>query len=137
VRAKLTPLGPGERPWALRLAVALAVIVAIADLVQVAVGSPVKFGSTHTNVPSVVLFSALMLVCAGGMWRQRYWAVLGFQALLALVIVFFVLVLITANDILRAVAAVVIIGLGGTLFFKLVRVLSRLQMPQRPGRGPA
>jgi len=31
------------------------------------------------------------------------------------------------------VAGIVVVGGGGYLFYKLVRVLSRLQMPQRPG----
>jgi amino acid permease len=130
----LTPLAPGERPWALRIAVVLALLIGVADVVQVAVGSTIKFGHTHTSVAGVVLFSVVMLVCALGMWQLRYWAVLGFQALLALVIIAFALVLITANDILRAVASVAVIGLGGWLFFKLVRVLSRLQMPRQGGR---
>ncbi len=131
IRASLEPLEPGERPWPLRVAVVLAVLVGIGDLVQLAVGGAVKFGKTGTSIPGTILFSILMLVCAGGMWQLRYWAVLGFQALLALVVIAFSLVLIDANDILRAVIAVAVIAAGGTLFFKLVRVLSRLQLPSR------
>jgi lipoprotein signal peptidase len=71
-----------------------------------------------------------MLVCAWGMWRLRYWALLGFQALIAIIIILFAFVAVTANDIGRLVIAVVIMGALGTLFWKLVRVLSRLQMPK-------
>lgn len=133
IRATLTPLAPGERPWPLLLAIVLAVLVAVGDIVQLAIGGSLKFGSTHTSIPGTLLFSVLMLVCAAGMWRQRYWAVLGFQALLALVVIAFALVLVDANDILRAVIALAVIVAGGYLFFKLVRVLSRLQMPSRSG----
>jgi hypothetical protein len=77
----------------------------------------------------VALFSVIMLVCAIGMWQRRYWALLGFEALLAIVILAFCFVLLTAVDVLRGVIALVVIGGGGLLFFKLVRVLSRLQMP--------
>jgi signal transduction histidine kinase len=129
VRATLTPLAPGERPWPLQVAVAIAILIGIADIVQVAVGSTVTFGHTHTSVAGVFLFSVIMFVCAWGMWRQRYWALLGFQALLALLVVAFTLVLVTATDILRGVVAVAVIAAGGTLFFKLVRVLSRMQLP--------
>jgi hypothetical protein len=64
------------------------------------------------------------------MWQLRYWAVLGFQALLALIIIAFAFVAVTANDIGRLVIALAIIVALGTLFWKLVRVLSRLQMPK-------
>jgi hypothetical protein len=134
IRATLTPLAPGERPWPLLVAIVLAVLVAVGDIVQLAIGGSLKFGSSHTSIPGTVLFSVLMLVCAAGMWRQRYWAVLGFQALLALVVIAFALVLVDANDILRGVIAVAVIAAGGYLFFKLVRVLSRLQMPSRSGQ---
>jgi hypothetical protein len=129
VRATLTPLAPGERPWPLRVAVLVALLIAVADIVQVALGSTVKFGHAHTSVGGVALFSVIMLVCAVGMWRLRYWAVLGFMALLALVVILFSLVLVTSTDVLRAVFALAIIASGGYLFWKLIRVLSRLQMP--------
>lgn len=129
IRASLTPLAAGERPWPLRVAVVIALLIAVGNLVQVAFGSKVRFGATHTSVPGVALFSLIMLVCAVGMWQRRYWAVLGFEALLAIVVLAFCFVLITAVDVLRVIIALVVIGGGGYLFFKLVRVLSRLQMP--------
>ena len=67
------------------------------------------------------------------MWRARYWAVLGFQALLAITIVLGCLALLTAVNVAAVVARVAIIGLAGTLFWFLVKALARLQMPTRPG----
>lgn len=130
VRAGLTPLAPGERPWSLRIAVLLALLIGVGDLVELLVGGRVKFGSTHTSVGSVLVFSAVMLVCAGGMWRLRYWALLGFQALLGFVILFFSLALIRASNVAGFLIPIAVIGGGGTLFYKLVRVLSRLQLPR-------
>jgi uncharacterized membrane-anchored protein len=72
-----------------------------------------------------------MLVCAAGMWRMRYWAVLGFQAILAFVVLFFSLALIRASNVAGVIIAVLVVCGGGFLFYKLVRVLSRLQMPRR------
>ena len=135
IRAGLTPLGPDERPWPLRVAAGVALLIAIGNLAQVAFGTKLKFANSHTSIPGVALFSLIMLVCAIGMWRKRYWAVLGFEALLAIVILAFCFVLITAVDVLRVVVALVVIGAGGYLFFKLVRVLSRLQMPTAGRRG--
>jgi hypothetical protein len=74
-----------------------------------------------------------MLVCAVGMWRMRYWAVLGFQAILAIVILIFSLYLIRASNLLGFVVAGAIVVGGGFLFYKLVRALSRIQMPKYPG----
>jgi hypothetical protein len=133
VRATLHPLAPGERPWALRIAVALSLAIAIGNVVQAAVGTDVKVGGTHSGVGGSLIFSAVMVVCAVGMWQLRYWAALGFQALLGIVIIAFVFVALTANDILRLVIALAVIVAGGALFWKMVRVLGRLQMPKPPG----
>ncbi len=134
VRATLKPLAPGERPWALKLAVLLALLVGAGDLIDVIFGGTIKFGHSKAGVGGVILFSVMMLVCAVGMWQLRYWAVLGFQAILAIVILLFSLLLIRANNLLGVLVGVVVVGGGGFLFYKLVRVLSRLQMPEYPGR---
>jgi hypothetical protein len=60
--------------------------------------------------------------------------VLGFQALLALNIVVMGVLLVRASSVLAlAIALVVIVG-AGTLFWKLVRAMARLQMPERGAR---
>jgi hypothetical protein len=74
-----------------------------------------------------------MLVCAVGMWFMRYWAVLGFMALLAILVVLAAVALIKVSSVVGVVVALAIVGLGGFLFWKLVRVLSRIQMPKYPG----
>ena len=134
VRATLTPLEPGEHPWSLKIAVLLAVLIGGGDLVAVMIDGQFKVGGAHAGAGGVILFSALMLVCAVGMWRLRYWAVLGFQAILAFVILFFTLLGLRAANVLAVVSSVIVVGGGGWLFYKLVRVLSRIQMPKYPGR---
>ena len=110
----------------------IALLIGIGDLAVVIADGSFRVGGAHTAPGGVVAFSVLMLVCAGGMWQLRYWAVLGFQAILAFVILFFSLLLTRASNLLAVVAALVVVGGGGYLFYKLVRVLSRLQMPERP-----
>ncbi len=134
VRATLKPLEPGERPWSLKIATVIAVLIGGGDLVAVIVNGSFKVGSAHAGAGGVIVFSVLMLVCAVGMWQLRYWAVLGFQAILAFVILFFSLLGLRAANLLAVVASVVVVGGAGWLFYKLVRVLSRIQMPQYPGR---
>jgi hypothetical protein len=132
VRATLTPLAPGERPWPLKIAAVLALLIGAGDLIVVIIDGSFRVGGAHTAPGGVVLFSVLMLICAWGMWQLRYWAVLGFQAILVFVILIFSLLLLRASNLWGVVAGVVVVGGGGYLFYKLVRVLSRLQMPQRP-----
>jgi len=134
VRATLTPLEPGERPWSLKIAVLIAVLIGAGDLITVLVAGEFKIGGARAGAGGVILFSVLMLVCAAGMWQKRYWAVLGFQAILAFVVLFFSLLGLRAANLLAVVASVVVVGGGGWLFYKLVRVLSRIQMPKHPGR---
>ena len=134
VRATLTPLEPGERPWSLKIAVLLAVVIGAGDLITVLIAGEFKVGGARAGAGGVIVFSVLMLVCAVGMWQKRYWAVLGFQAILAFVILFFSLLGLRAANALAVVASVLVVGGGGWLFYKLVRVLSRLQMPKHPKR---
>ena len=71
------------------------------------------------------------------MYRRRYWAVLGFEALLAFQILVTSLALVVASTILAAAICLVSIGLGGWLFWKLVRVMGRIQAGEardRPSR---
>jgi hypothetical protein len=134
VRAALRPLEPGERPWSLKIAVLIAVLIGGGDLVAVIIDGQFKVGGAHAGAGGVILFSVLMLVCAVGMWQLRYWALLGFQAILAFVILFFSLLGLRAANLLAVVASVIVVFGGGWLFYKLVRVLSRIQMPTYPGR---
>ncbi|MGZ3319123.1 MAG: hypothetical protein ACXU95_17770, partial [Isosphaeraceae bacterium] len=64
----------------------------------------------------------------------RYWAVLGFMGLLAIIATIFTLLLLKASNLLGFLIPPVIIVGAGYLFMKLVRALSRIQMPKQPGR---
>ncbi len=130
-RAALTPLAPGERPPVIVISALIAAGMALANLISYLAGD--RIGGTRPGAAGIVVFSALMLACAVGLWRLWYGAVLGFMALLAIIVTIFALLLIEASNLLGVVVALAIIGIAGYLFFKLVRVLSRIQMPRRPG----
>ena len=132
VRATLAPLEPGERPWTIKVSALIALLIGGGDLVAVLINGKFSVGNAHAGAGGVILFSILMLVAAWGMWQLRYWAVLGFQAILVFVILYFSVLLIRASNVLAVIAGVIVVGGGGYLFFKLVRVLSRLQMPKPP-----
>ena len=130
-RANLTPLTPGERPVVIRISALLAAVLGLANLVAWLAGD--KIGGKRPAASGILVFSALMCACAVGLWRMWYGAVLGFMALLAIIGTLFSLYLVEASNALGFIVAPIIIAGAGYLFFKLVRVLSRIQMPQRPG----
>jgi hypothetical protein len=133
VRATLTPLAPGERPWAVTAGAAVAALLGAGNLVAFLAG--VTVSGRHPAAGGTIVFSVLMLVGAFGMWRMWFGAVIAFMALLAIVIaVFTLLLLLRANDLLGYLIPPVVIGGCGFLFIKLVRALSRMQMPRYPER---
>jgi hypothetical protein len=134
VRAELEPLAPGERPRIVTIAALVALGLALANVGLWLAG--VKVSGREPNVGSTVLQAVILIAAAAGMWRAKYWAVLGFQALLGLTILLAALALLVASNPLEAVVCLAIIGLGGWLFWKLVRALARLQMPERRARPP-
>ena len=133
MRASLRPIAPGERPWVITVGAALAALNGLVQLILYLAGVKLKVAGTRPQALPVIAFAFLMFVCAAGMWRLRYWAVLGFQALLAIVILTFALLLVRASSILGVVVSLVVVGAGGFLFYRLVRILSRIQMPKYPG----
>jgi hypothetical protein len=134
VRATLTPFAPGERPWVIIVGALLAVVSGVSQLILFLAGVKLHTSGVRASAGQTIAFTVLMVLCAGGMWLMRYWAVLGFMALLAVLLVFAIGALVKASSILGLVIALAIVLAGGLLFFKLVRVLSRIQMPKYPGR---
>jgi hypothetical protein len=126
-REQLVPLQEGERPPAVTIGSVIAFGLGVSTLVLFAAG----VGGDSTRSPATVVYAALMLVMGYGMWRARYWAVLGFQALLALLILVWSLFLVRAESLLGVLVAIAVIGLAGTLFWFLVKALARIQMPER------
>lgn len=124
IQATLEPLAPGERPTALRVAVAAAVALGIVNLGLAITGHSGKGGAG-----TLIVYCALMFAAAYGMWTKRYVAVLLFQILLAVLVVFFFLFLLRASSIGDVALSLAVIVPAGWLFWKLVRVLARLQVP--------
>ena len=129
-RAALVPLAPGERPLAVTIAVIVAVVLGVANLVAlIASYDPDEGGKTASTVLGTVILAAV----AVGMWNVRYWAVLGMQALLAITIVLSCLALLTANNLAAVLLSLALLAGAGTLFWILVKAMARIQMPTRPG----
>jgi hypothetical protein len=128
-RAALAPLGEGERPTALLVAVAVAALLAV--VVAVGVLSIHDLRRHGGSVPGGVFLTLVLAALAWGMYRRRYWAVLGFEGLLAFQILVTSLALVIASTILAAGLCLLSILLAGWLFWKLVRVMGRIQAGER------
>jgi hypothetical protein len=124
-RATLEPLREDERPPALLVAIAVAALLALG----VIVGALTVHGlSSHGgSLAGGVFLACVLALLAGGMYRRRYWAVLAFEALLAFQILVTSLALVVASTLLAAGLCLLSIVLAGWLFWKLVRVMGRIQ----------
>jgi hypothetical protein len=133
LRATLEPLAPGERPLALRLAALLAALLCVGNVVLVAAGTEI---GGHRQVVPGLLFAAIMAAAAAGLWQRRYWAVLGFEALLACLLLWTALSLMVASNVAAAVLCVVVFAVAGPLFWFLIRVMARIQAARHQGADP-
>src|SRR5262249_3167 len=109
-RAQLKPLAPGERPLGLKLGAALALLIARASIVAVLLGAgdqPAALG---------LVFAAVMLAAAAGLWARRYGVVLAFQALLAVGIIYAALSLLLASSVLGLLLGIAVIAICAPIF---------------------
>ena len=128
-RAHLKPLTPGERPPAVTVAAVVALLLASGNLIAYAAGLTIE--GKRPSLVSIAIPTVIMLVAGIGMWRAKYWAVLGFEMLLAITIILTAAVLLRASNWQAVVFCVVVLGICTPLFWFLIRAMARLQMPTR------
>ena len=140
-RDQLEPLGEDERPGVVTVAAAISALLALTGVVLYALGVEVadpdeSAGDEGTpGVFPVVVSTIILSAMAYGLWRARYWAVLGFQTVLVIVIVLVVLALVQVTQLAQALALAAILGLASFLFYRMIKAMARIQMPER--RPPA
>ena len=135
-REALEPLREDERPGAVTAGAIVSGVLALVIWVSAALAAITDIdvrGSDPQAVP-LALFAAVLTLMAYGMWRARYWAVLGFQALLVLVMLSSALGLIQVTTVLEAIGTLVLLSGSGVLFYLMIKALARIQMPQRMPR---
>ena len=129
-REALEPLHEDERPLVVTIGAVISALIAISIVIGYAAGTEVN--GEKPELVQALAPALLMGLMAWGMWRARYWAVLGFQTIL-----FFLIAAAAFGLALRELSAVqVIANLGllagaGTFFFFMVKAMARIQMPQR------
>ena len=133
-RAKLEPLGRGERPRAVTVGAVVSTLLAIAISVQGVLSlAGVGAGDATTRPAPLFLFAVVLWAMAIGMWRARYWAVLGFQTVLLLMMLASAFGLVVVNSLLQAIGTTLLLLGSGTLFYFMIRAMARIQMPSPPG----
>ncbi|HET9119185.1 MAG TPA: hypothetical protein VFN72_01510 [Solirubrobacterales bacterium] len=133
-RAKLKPLAAGERPAAVTVGAVvsgvLAVIITVSAILAIA---GVDAGDRDVKPFPLIVFAAVLWAMAIGMWRARYWAVLGFQTLLLLVLLASAFGLVVVSSVLQAVGTTLLLAGAAVLFYFMIRAMARIQMPKGPG----
>jgi Na+/glutamate symporter len=133
VREALEPLAPGERPGAVTLGAIFSGLIALIfwGSVFVRLFTDIKIEGSEPDPIQLAVFAAVMTAMAIGMWRVRYWAVLGFQMLLVLFLVAATAGLLTAQTLLQAIFTTLLIFVVGFLFYRMIKAMARIQMPTR------
>jgi hypothetical protein len=133
-RDKLEPLERGERPRAVTVGAAVSVVLALVFTVSAVLAiAGVHAGDREIKPAPIILFAIVFWAMAVGMWRSRYWAVLGFQTVLLLMMLASAVGLVAVSSVLQAVGTTLLLLGSGTLFYFMIRAMARIQMPESPG----
>jgi len=135
-REKLEPLKAGERPGIVTVGAVISAIIAIVFWVSTVLAATghVTVRGSHPSPLAAGVLAALLTAMAWGMWKARYWAVLGFQAFLALTLLSATLGLIQVESVLEAVGTSLVLVVAGALFYFMIKAMARIQMPERAPR---
>ena len=129
-REALDPLAEGERPPVVTIGAVLSALLALSIVGGYLAG--VEVDGEKPPLAQVLAPALLMGMMAWGMWRARYWAVLGFQLLLVFLIfsAFFGL-LVQASSLGEFAATFGLLAVSTTFFVFMVKAMARIQMPER------
>ena len=130
-RAALEPLAPGDRPRAVTIGAVLTAIAATVNVVLYIGGQTIQ--GQRPAVAGIIFFTGLMYAMTWGLWKARYWAVLGLEGLLGILIVIFALIALRVESLADVVISLGVLIPAGALFWFLIKAMARIQMPERPG----
>ncbi|WP_210495525.1 hypothetical protein [Patulibacter sp. SYSU D01012] len=131
-REALEPLHGDERPGVVVAAVVWLALIAAGMVYTAITAEGDNAGSTRLgNVAMIVL----IVVAAVGTWRLKYWAILGTQTILALSIVIGFVALVTLTKAWLVPLAVAQPLISAVLFFRMVKVMARVQKAELIRRG--
>ncbi|HSK49255.1 MAG TPA: hypothetical protein VK889_02045 [Solirubrobacterales bacterium] len=133
-REALEPLAEGERPLVVTIGAVVSGLLALSIVVGYLAG--VEADGKRPEIPQVAGPTLILGVMAYGMWRARYWAVLGFQLVLVFLIFAGVSGLaVSASTVSEFIGTGLLLAIAGTFFFFMVKAMARIQMPEREPRN--
>lgn len=132
-REALEPLHEDERPAIVTVAAVISMAIAALSIAGFALWDVLR-DDPRPNAVGAITFVILIGAMAYGLWRARYWAVLGFQAALVLVILGATLGTISALTVGLLIGNLVIVSVASTLFYFMIKAMARIQMPERQPR---
>jgi steroid 5-alpha reductase family enzyme len=129
-REALEPLAEGERPLVVTIGAVVAGLIAASIVIGYLAGTEVN--GEKPRFIQVLAPALLMGIMAWGMWRARYWAVLGFQLILVFLIFSAVYGLaLQAATVAQVLATLALLAVAGSFFYFMVKAMARIQMPTR------
>src|SRR4051812_3769045 len=128
-RAQLMPLRDGERPPAVTVAAIVASVLVVVNIALALGGYDIQ--GKKPALPGVIVFTVLLGAMSWGLWRARYWAVLGMEALLGITMMLFGLALPFASNLRAVVVSFAVLVPSAVLFWFLIKAMARIQMPER------
>jgi hypothetical protein len=129
-REELEPLGEGERPLVVTIGAIISALIVLSIVIGYLTGT--KVNGEKPLFVQVLAPSLLLGLMAWGMWRARYWAVLGFQLILVFLIFSAVYGLaLQAATVGQVLATLGLLAVTGTFFYFMVKAMARIQMPTR------
>lgn len=129
-REALKPLVEGERPLVVTIGAVVSALIALSIVVGYLAGTEVS--GDKPRFVQVLAPALLMGMMAWGMWRARYWAVLGFQLILVFLIFSAVFGLaVQAASVAQVAATLALLAISGSFFYFMVKAMARIQMPER------
>jgi hypothetical protein len=129
-REALEPLAEGDRPTVVTVGAIVTALITISIVVGWLAGTEVD-GEKPRFVQALAP-ALLMGLMSWGMWRARYWAVLGFQLILVFLIFSAVYGLaLQAATVGQVLATLALLAVSGAFFWRMVKAMARIQMPTR------
>ena len=129
-RKRLAPLAAGERPPVVTVAAIVCGLVAVSIVALYAAG--VKPDGESPRFAQVAAPALITGVLAWGMWRARYWAVVGFQLVLVfLIFASFYGLALEADSIGGFLGSGGLLVVSSVFFVLMVKAMARIQMPHR------
>ena len=136
-RAELKPFEPGERPPVAAFAATLVAGIALANLLLLAWGYQPRYNWRNPTHEALQLgFGIGAVILSFFVWRLKAWALLLLEAVLGITMLFSFAGLVLSGSFLSALISVIVLAGSAVLFYRLIRVLARAQIPaDRPASG--